>query len=101
YLTDRKGLAKAAYGNYAAVMRSIVPDGEIANLAPSKAALEKFLSSLPQYSFSIAKAKAELAQSSTPNGFSVEVPYPTSEAFAEPTLLSLQQTAKSIGIDIT
>jgi peptide/nickel transport system substrate-binding protein len=101
YLTDRVGLARAAYGNYGAVMQSIVPNGEVSSLAPSKKAFVKFNNSLPQYDFSIAKAKAELAQSNVPNGFSVEVPYPTSEAFAEPTLLSLQQNAKQIGINIT
>jgi peptide/nickel transport system substrate-binding protein len=101
YLVDRKGLARAAYGNYSAVMRSIVPDGEVSSLAPSAKEFAKFNKSLPQYDFSIAAAKAELAQSSVPNGFSVDVPYPTSEAFAEPTLLSLQQNAKQIGITIT
>jgi peptide/nickel transport system substrate-binding protein len=101
YLTDRKNLVRPAYGRNAYVMRSIAPDGEIANLAPSRSELNKFLSGLPQYPFSIARARAELRQSATPNGFSVEVPYPSSETWVEPVLLSLQQTAKQIGITIT
>jgi peptide/nickel transport system substrate-binding protein len=101
YLTDRKNLVRPAYGSKAYVMRSIAPDDEIANLAPSRRELGTFLSSLPQYPFSIARARAELRQSATPNGFSVEVPYPSSETWVEPVLLSLQQTAKQIGITIT
>jgi len=101
HLTNRKNLLKAAYGDYAYVMRSIAPDGEVSSLAPSRAALNAFLSKLPQYPFSTAQAKAELAKSAFPNGFSVEVPYPNSESWVEPVLLSLQQAAKSIGIEIT
>jgi peptide/nickel transport system substrate-binding protein len=101
YLTDRKNLVRPAYGGNAYVMRSIGPDDEIVNLAPSRAELNKFLNGLPQYPFSIARARAELRQSATPNGFSVEVPYPSSETWVEPVLLSLQQTAKQIGITIT
>jgi peptide/nickel transport system substrate-binding protein len=101
YLTDRKNLVRPAYGRNAYVMRSIAPDGEIVNLSPSRADFNAFLSGLPQYPFSIARAKAELAQSTTPDGFSVEVPYPNSESWVEPVLLSLQQTAKQIGITIT
>jgi peptide/nickel transport system substrate-binding protein len=101
YLVDRKNLVRPAYGQNAYVMRSIAPDGEIANLPRSRAELGRFLNGLPQYPFSIARAKAELSQSATPNGFSVEVPYPNSESWVEPVLLSLQQTAKQIGITIT
>jgi peptide/nickel transport system substrate-binding protein len=101
YLTDRKNLVRPAYGSNAYVMRSIAPDDEIANLAPSRRELNSFLSGLPQYPFSIARARDELRQSATPNGFSVEVPYPSSETWVEPVLLSLQQTAKQVGITIT
>jgi peptide/nickel transport system substrate-binding protein len=101
YLVDRKNLVRPAYGRNAYVMRSIAPDGEIVNLAPSRGELSRFLNGLPQYPFSIARARAELRQSATPNGFSVEVPYPNSESWVEPVLLSLQQTAKQVGITIT
>ena len=101
YLIDRKNLIRPAYGQNAYVMRSIAPDGEIANLAPSRAKQSKFLNGLPQYPFSIARARAELRQSATPGGFAIEVPYPSSETWVEPVLLSLQQTAKQIGITIT
>jgi len=101
YLVDRKNLVRTAYGQNAYVMRSISPDGEIVNLAPNRGEFNKFLSGLPQYPFSIARARAELRQSATPDGFSVEVPYPSTESWVEPVLLSLQQTARQIGITIT
>ena len=101
YLVDRKNLVRPAYGRNAYVMRSIAPDGEIVNLAPNRGEFTKFLNGLPQYPFSIARARAELSQSATPNGFSVEVPYPSTESWVVPVLLSLQQTAKQIGITIT
>ncbi len=101
HLVDREGLAAVAYGDEADVMRGLAPDGEFLPLAGSPDVLESFMSDLTQYEFDADAAADELAQSATPDGFAVEVPYPSSEPFAEPVLLSLQQAAEPLGITIT
>jgi len=101
HLVDREGLASVAYGDEADVMRGLAPDGEFLPLAGSEDALESFLTGLPQFGYDPDAAAEELAKSATPDGFAVEVPYPSSEPFAEPVLLSLQQAAEPLGITVT
>lgn len=99
HLLDREALAQVVYGSQAEVMRAMAPDAEFVPLAGSE--LESTLAGLTQYEFDVEAAAAELALSATPEGFAIEVPYPTSEPFAEPVLLSLQQAAAPLGIEIT
>ncbi|MBX3092934.1 MAG: ABC transporter substrate-binding protein [Cryobacterium sp.] len=101
HLVDRVALNTVAYGDEAQVMRVMAPDAEFLPLAGSQQALDAFLASVPQYDFDVEAAKRELALSATPGGFALEVPYPTSEPFAEPVLLALQQAAAPLGITIT
>jgi peptide/nickel transport system substrate-binding protein len=46
---------------------------QLQTIAP-KAAVDRLLKSIPQYPFSLARARAELAQSTVPNGFSTTLP---------------------------
>ena len=101
HLVDRDSLVEVTYGGEAQVMRGLGPDAEFLPLAGSEEELEKVLSGLEQYDFDPEAAADELAKSATPDGFTVEVPYPSSEPFAEPVLLSLQQAAEPLGITIT
>lgn len=101
HLVDRDALVEVTYGGEAQVMRGLGPDAEFLPLAGSEEELEKVLSGLEQYDFDPEAAADELAKSATPDGFTVEVPYPSSEPFAEPVLLSLQQAAEPLGITIT
>lgn len=100
HLVDREALVDVAYGSEAQVMRGLGPDAEFLPLAGSDEELEQVLSGLEQYDYDPEAAAEELAKSATPDGFTVEVPYPTSEPFAEPVLLSLQQAAEPLGITI-
>ncbi|GAA1360784.1 ABC transporter substrate-binding protein [Catellatospora chokoriensis] len=100
HLIDRTSLARVAYGDEAQVMRGMAPDAEFVPLAGSAAAVTAFMSGLPQVAYDPAAAAKELALSATPTGFSIDVPYPSSEPFAEPVLLSLQQAAKPLGITV-
>lgn len=100
HLVDREALVDVTYGGQAQVMRGLGPDAEFLPLAGSTGELERVMSGLEQYDYDPEAAAAELAKSATPDGFTVEVPYPSSEPFAEPVLLSLQQAAEPLGITI-
>jgi peptide/nickel transport system substrate-binding protein len=101
YAIDTKGLNKAAFGNYGGLLKSVMPVGSISDVAPSVSAAAKFLNSLPQYNFSLSKARAQLAESPYPHGFSATLPYNTSFPWAELVALNLAQNLKSLGIKIT
>lgn len=101
YSVDKKGIAKAAFGTFATPMTGLVPAAELAGVAGSRHAAEGFLAGLPQYGPNEAKAKAELAESAYPHGFSATVEYVKDYAWQELAALSLQQTMKPLGVTIT
>ncbi|WP_433271131.1 ABC transporter substrate-binding protein [Actinosynnema sp. CS-041913] len=101
YSIDRQGVSRAVYGANGVVLRGLVPQTLLEGVAGSPATAESFLATLPQYDLDKAKAKAELAQSGTPGGFSVTIPYTTSSPWAEPTILNLQENMKELGVTIT
>jgi peptide/nickel transport system substrate-binding protein len=69
YAIDKKGLIQAVGGPAAGVpVPTVITPLQLRTIG-SKAAVDKLLSSLPQYPFDLAKAKSELAKSAYPNGF--------------------------------
>jgi peptide/nickel transport system substrate-binding protein len=62
--------------------------------------VQKLYKSFPKYTFSIAKAKAELAKSKYPNGFTATLPYPDSQQTLGKAALSLSQNLKQIGVNL-
>jgi peptide/nickel transport system substrate-binding protein len=100
YATDKAGMVKAVLGGYGDPAPTMPPPQQWGDLMPQikVAALYR---SLPQYTFSLAKAKAEMAQSTVPNGFSTTITYPDSSPELGQALQILAQDVKSIGIDIT
>ena len=58
------------------------------------------LAAVPQYGFSIEQAKAELAQSSMPKGFSTTLQYPNTGPQLGTAALSLAANLKQIGIEL-
>jgi peptide/nickel transport system substrate-binding protein len=101
YSLDRAGVMAAGFGQYATLMKGLATAGLLADVAPSAAAAQSFLNGLPQYPFDLAKARAELAQSAYPHGFSLTVPYVTADPASELTVLNLQQNMKQLGVTIT
>jgi peptide/nickel transport system substrate-binding protein len=72
YALDRSGIAEAVWGGYATpatafappqVWRGLLPDDEVRAL----------YASIPSYEFDLTRAADELAQSRTPNGFTLSV----------------------------
>ncbi|WP_425955820.1 ABC transporter substrate-binding protein [Xylanimonas sp. McL0601] len=58
------------------------------------------LAGLPQLGFDLDAAKAELAQSSVPGGFSAELAYPATGPQLGKAALALAENLKTIGIDL-
>lgn len=100
YAVDRVGVLKAAYGANADLLKTVVPVETISGVAGSLDEAEKFLDQLPQYQFDLKKAQQELAKSAHPNGFTVEVPYRTTDSADKLLVLNLQQNMKSLGVTI-
>ena len=100
YAADTQGFLKAFLGQAGQAPNSIVPPAYFGNLA-DQAATDAIYAKIPQYEFDLDKAKAELAQSKYPNGFTVEVPYTPQFPISGEVLVSMSQTLKAIGITFT
>jgi peptide/nickel transport system substrate-binding protein len=77
YALDKQGVAQAVFKGYAQPANAMVPPEGWANLL-SKSAITKIFAGFPQYAYDLTKAKAELAQSAMPKGFTTTVTYPDS-----------------------
>ncbi|MFJ7215039.1 ABC transporter substrate-binding protein [Amycolatopsis sp. NPDC098790] len=100
YSVDTGNLGKAAYGDYADTLTTVVPVESIASVAPSLDEAKKFLDQLPKRTFDLGKAKQELAASAHAGGFTAEVPYRTTDPADKLLVLSLQENMKSLGVTI-
>ena len=100
YATDTQGFLKAFLGEAGQAPTSIVPPAYFANLA-DQTTIDAVYKAIPQYPFDLDKAKAELAQSKYPNGFSVEVPYTPQFPISGEVLVSMSETLKQIGVTFT
>jgi peptide/nickel transport system substrate-binding protein len=101
YSMDRVGLIKATYAGYGQPIPTLNPPGAYAGTL-SKAEVNRAYRATPQYSYSLAKAKQEIAMSSVPKGFSITMTTPGPEApFLENMDLSLKQELAKIGIKVT
>jgi peptide/nickel transport system substrate-binding protein len=99
YALDRKGVAQAVFKGYAQPANAMVsPDGW-ANLLP-KQMITQIFASFPQYSFDMSKARAELAQSSQPHGFTATVTYPDSAVELGLICQVLAQSLSTIGVTL-
>ncbi|WP_033296377.1 ABC transporter substrate-binding protein [Amycolatopsis jejuensis] len=100
YAVDKAAYAKVGFGGNVDFLAGLVPASELAGVAGSADAAQAFLTSLPQYPFDVAKAKAEMAQSKHPQGFSTTVEYNESTGSAKQTALVLQQNLQAIGVRV-
>lgn len=99
YSLDKAGLVRAVLRGYGQVAPSLPPPQQWGGLA-SPAAVAKFYKTIPTYSFNLNKAKAELAKSAYPNGFTATIQYPSSRQPLGKAALSLSQNLKRIGITL-
>jgi len=90
---------KAVLRGYGQPAPTMPPPQQWGDLMP-QSKVKKLYASFPQYSFSVAKAKAELAKSAYPSGFTATVPFPDSRQELGKAALSLAQNLKQLGITL-
>jgi peptide/nickel transport system substrate-binding protein len=99
YALDKRGLVRAVLRGYGSVAPTMPPPQQWGDLM-SQAKVKSFYKSLPQYSYNLSKARAELRQSNFPNGFTATLPYPDSQQTLGKAALALSQSLKTIGVTL-
>jgi len=101
YSFDKAGLVKAVLHGYGQTAPTMPPPeqwGDVLTVNQAKA----FNKTLPQYSYSLAKAKSELAKSKyADGGFDLTLPFPDAEATLGKAALQLSQALKKLNINLT
>jgi peptide/nickel transport system substrate-binding protein len=96
---DRAGIVKSVMRRNATVATTYPPPQDwTALLSPSE--VSAAYAKVRQYEFDLDKAKAELAQSSTPDGFEATLQVPPVPAYLRQIGLTLSENLKQIGIDL-
>lgn len=75
YATNRAGIAAAIFGGTANVAKTLDDPRTFQGILPG-AEVAKLFAAIPAYSYNIAKAKAQLAQSPVPHGFTTTLNVP-------------------------
>jgi peptide/nickel transport system substrate-binding protein len=99
YALDKDGLVKAVLRGYGQPAPVMPPPEQWGDVAP-QSYVQRLYTSFPKYPFSIARAKAELAKSKFPNGFTATLPYPDSQQTLGKAALSLAANLKQIGVTL-
>jgi len=99
HAADKAGMVSALLRGHGEVATSLVPPQQWGGVLPQPA-VRRLYRELPKYSYSLARARAELSQSSVPNGFSASVQYPNSVPLLGKMCLALARTLKQIGINL-
>ncbi|MFF1878378.1 ABC transporter substrate-binding protein [Leifsonia sp. NPDC058230] len=96
---DAASFTKNVLGGYAKPANAIASPGFWTNLA-DKDEVAKIYDSIPTIPFDLKAAKAELAKSSVPDGFTTSISYPDSRPELGQALQVLAENLKSIGITL-
>jgi peptide/nickel transport system substrate-binding protein len=99
YATDKAGMVSAILRGYGAPAPTMPPPQQWGDLMP-QSKVRAFYSTLPHYTFDLAKAKAELARSKSPNGFTATVTFPDAHPELGKALEVLAQDVTSLGITL-
>ncbi|TYB61326.1 ABC transporter substrate-binding protein [Nonomuraea sp. PA05] len=99
HAVDREGIVKSILRGHGKVAATIPDPAQWGGVLDS-AAVTDLYSAIPQYRFDLAEAKAELAQSATPQGFSDVLTYPGSGPQLGRAALTLAENLKGIGINL-
>jgi peptide/nickel transport system substrate-binding protein len=99
YSLDKPGINEALASSRGKVLAGLPPLIFIKALLP-QAEITKALKAVPSYDFSVADAKAELAKSAFPNGFTTTLNVPTGCAACLLLSQTLSQGAGKIGINV-
>jgi peptide/nickel transport system substrate-binding protein len=100
YAADRVGYVKAFLSGNGTPAVTMVPPQQWGSVLPQSQVL-KLYAELPDYPYSLAMARKELAQSSVPHGFTTNsVLVPSNVPATVKTLESLSTTVKALGINM-
>lgn len=99
YATDREGLVQAIYGGDATINEGIAPASVFGNIAPADE-VDAMFAGLPRYDYDIEKAKAEMAQSRHPEGFTMSVAASANNARAPRVAQAMTPDLAKIGIKV-
>jgi peptide/nickel transport system substrate-binding protein len=99
HAADLQGYAKAFLGDAGIPAQALPSIAQWSDLAPP-ARVKEIYAQIPQYPYDLEAAKDELAQSSTPGGFSTTIQYPSGESELGRALVSLSESLKGIGIEL-
>jgi peptide/nickel transport system substrate-binding protein len=99
YAVDREGLVKALLKGNGEAATALNPPEIWSGILPPEE-VKKFYATLPGYSFDLAKAKEEMAQSAHKDGFDVTVPGSTNDPYMINILQSVAENLKQIGINM-
>jgi len=97
FAVDRDGIVQAVLNGKGAAARAINPPGIWGGVL-DEASVNAFYDTLPTYAFDLDAARAELAQSSVPDGFEFSVPVPNTDPVAINSFLAISETLTQIGI---
>lgn len=100
YATDAASIEKAIVGDYGTVAVTLNPPSIYAASLPASTVTEEY-KKFTTFPFSIANAKAELAQSPVPNGFSTTLNVPQDFAPDVKASQILKSDWAKIGVDLT
>ena len=98
--TDKASIVTNLLRGYGEVATTIATPESIQGAAGSAAAAREKLAGITQYNFDIEAAKAALAASTTPDGFSAELTYPNTGPQLGLAAQSLAENLATIGIDL-
>jgi peptide/nickel transport system substrate-binding protein len=96
---NQEGVIGAVLGGNGGKATTIVPPAQWVNLLSEDEVAELY-ATLPTYPYDLDKAKAELAQSASPDGFSTTARVPDSSPQVRDALLALASDLKQIGITL-
>jgi peptide/nickel transport system substrate-binding protein len=99
YAIDRKGIINAVFGGAATPANTLDDPSFFAGVLPD-ADVKKAFAGIPSYSYDPAKAKAELAQSSQPKGFTTTMNVPQDSANSVAISQAIQANLKAVGINL-
>jgi len=97
FSVDREGIVQAVLNGKGAAALAINPPGIWGGVLDVES-VNAFYETIPTYAFDLDAARAELAQSSVPDGFEFSVPVPNTDPVAINSFLAISETLAQIGI---
>lgn len=97
YSIDREGIVQAVLNGKGSPALAINPPGIWGGVL-DEASVNAFYETIPTYAFDLDAARAELAQSSAPDGFEFLLRVPSNDPVAINTFLAISETLSQIGV---